>query len=287
MKDKSHLFQGLIVFFALFLLIALLLWLSKSGLPFGSFYRLEVKFDSAGGLFDQAKVLMRGFRIGSVKGVRFEPDGIIVTVSIDRKYQIPVGSTFAIVLYNFIGERAVDIVPSRSEEYLKPGERIRGESRDMMADTQALFSELRKKLAEFGWEKIERLASQLQAALEKIPARLSSLIPPQFREDLVLLEDTARQIKKTFGKIDEQIPALASESRDFLKKLDGLIETAERNQNQLGKVLEKLNSADSSAGKMLQDKEFWEMTKETLDRLNEFLRELKSNPKKYFKFSIF
>jgi phospholipid/cholesterol/gamma-HCH transport system substrate-binding protein len=69
--------------------------------------------------------------------------------------------------------------------------------------------------------------------------------------------------------------------------LDGLIETAERNQNKLGKVLEKLNSADSSAGKMLQDKEFWEMTKETLDRLNEFLRELKSNPKKYFKFSIF
>jgi len=287
MKHKIHFVQGLVVFSALLVLIIFLFWLSESDFLFGSSYPLEVKLDSAMGLIDQSKVLMRGYQIGSVKNIRFESDGIILTLSVAKKYPIPEGSTFAVISYNFMGERAIEITPSPSGAPLRPKTQIRGENRDMMADGQNVLSELRKKLPEIEWEKIEKMAFQLQAALEKIPGQMTSLLPPQFREDLILFADTAREMRKTFKEIDERLASLASENLDFLKKLSGLLETAERNQSQIDQILQKLNSPESSAGKMLQDKEFWEKTRDTLDKINEFLRELKANPKKYFKFSIF
>ena len=157
----------------------------------------------------------------------------------------------------------------------------------MMADVQALVSELRRKLPDFSWEKPEKMVAELQASLEKIPARLSSLLPPKFNEDLVLLEETAREMTRTFRGINDQMTALTADNRDYLKKMTALAEEAGRNQTRLSEILAKLDSPDSSAGKMLLDKEFWNLTKETLDKINEFFTELKKNPKKFFKVSLF
>lgn len=287
MRDRSRYVQGLILFFALVLFLGLVFWLSNQNTPFSSSYRLEVKFESVGGLLDQSKVLMRGYRIGFVKSARFEPDGVVLTLSIDKKCRIPAGSTFAIINYNFIGERAVSIFPSQAGEFLPPNTRVQGENRDMMADAQAVFSDLRKRLAGGQLEDLEGLVSRLENFLENVRPQVNVLLPAQFKDDLRMFRETAQEIRKTFEEGGERIPAVTSDIRAFVERLDGLLEIARRNQTQLEEILKKLSTPESSAGKFIQDKEFWEMTKETLDKLNAFLKDLETNPKKYFKVSIF
>ena len=287
MGDRSRYVQGLILFFALVLFLGFIFWLSNQNIPFSSFYRLEVKFESVGGLLDQAKVLMRGYRVGSVKSARFEPDGVVLTLSIDKKCRIPVGSTFAIINYNFIGERAVSITPSQSGEFLLLNVRVQGENQDMMADAQAVFSNLHKRLASGQLEELEGLVSRLENFLENIRPQINVSLPPQFKEDLRMFRETAEEIRKTFVEMGERVPAVETDVRTFMEKMGGLLEIAQRNQTQLEEILKKLSTPDSSAGKFIQDREFWEMTKETLDKLNAFLKDLEKNPKKYFKVSIF
>ena len=287
MKNKNRYGQGMVVFLALILFLALIFWLSNSNFPFASSYRLEVKFDSAGGLLDQAKVLLRGYRVGFVKGIEFEPDGVVAILSINKAYRVPAGSTCAVINYNFIGERAVSITPSRAGEFLPPKARIRGENQDMMTDAQALFSELRRRLSGNQLDNLDRLVSRLENFMENLHPELSVSLPPQFKDDLKTLRETVEAMRLTFEESGGRVNAMTADIQAFVKKLDGLLELAERNQTQLDKILQKLSTPESSAGKFIQDREFWEMTKDTLEKLNEFLKELKANPKKYFKVSIF
>lgn len=287
MKNKYSTIQGLVAFLALLLLVVFIFWLSNSDFAFFSSYQLEVKFDSAGGLLYQGKVLLRGYRIGSVKSVRFEPDGVVVTLSINRKYRIPAGSTVEVISYNFIGERAVSITPSQSGEFLPPNSQIRGESRDIMADARSFFYDLRERLSSGRLENIERIALRLEDFIENVRPELSLSLPPQFEDDLRMLRETIKDIRLSFEESGGHITAMTSDVQAFVKKVNGLLEISERNQAQLEKILQQLSTPESSAGKFLQDRELWEMTKKTLENLNEFLRELRTNPKKYFKISIF
>jgi len=287
MNNKNRILRGLVVVAAVVLFIALALWLSNSGLPFGASYRLEVKFETAGGLLEQSKVLMRGYRIGTVRGVEFEPDGIVVIVAIDKHYRIPVGSTFAIVNYNFIGERAVGITPSASREFLTANSRLNGESQDMMTDVQAVFGELRRRISGDRLDKLAELASKIEGYLANVRPEISVALPPEFKNDLKTLRESVQAMRLALEESGGRVSAMTSDIQAFVKKLDGLLAETERNQAQLDAILKKLNSEDSSAGKLIQDREFWDMTKATLKELDDFLKELRANPKKFVKVAIF
>ena len=52
-------------------------------------------------------------------------------------------------------------------------------------------------------------------------------------------------------------------------------------------ITQQLNRGEGTAGQLLQNREFFDNLARTIAELNEFLADIKKNPKKYVKFSIF
>jgi phospholipid/cholesterol/gamma-HCH transport system substrate-binding protein len=63
--------------------------------------------------------------------------------------------------------------------------------------------------------------------------------------------------------------------------------SVEEFSGKLNAILEKIDKGEGVAGTLVQDKELSKELKETVAEIRDLLKDIKEDPKKYFKFSIF
>jgi phospholipid/cholesterol/gamma-HCH transport system substrate-binding protein len=287
MANKKRNVRVLVIAGGLALFAFLLLWLSRRSPLFTPTYRLFVTFESVSGLDAQSKVLMRGYPIGLVQGITFEPEGIVVAVDIEKKYRIPSGSALDIENFNLLGDGVINITPARSTEYLAPGARLHGENLDFMAEVRAALRDFRRTRGEFDWGKLDRTLNLADEAFTKLSRELSQLDLARVRADMNSALQATQEIRDDIKQSSERIGALSDDGRTVLAKFGRTLEAADRTQAALDRYLDKLASQTAAGGELLNDREFIANFKETLAEINSFFKEMKKNPKKFFKFSIF
>ncbi|MEY2397779.1 MAG: phospholipid/cholesterol/gamma-HCH transport system substrate-binding protein [Actinomycetota bacterium] len=119
-----------IVFFA-FGFVVMLFWLASSVVSFKQVdkpYSLTANFENAFGVLKNAEVSYIGVPFGHVSGVKRVPNGVRITMSIERGRKIPAGSTANIQRKSAIGEQYIDFFPPPRAQaqpgLLKDGDRI-------------------------------------------------------------------------------------------------------------------------------------------------------------------
>lgn len=287
MANKKRNVRVLVIAGGLVLFAFLLLWLSRRSPLFTPAYRLFVTFESVSGLDAQSKVLMRGYPIGLVHGITFEPEGIVVAVDIEKKYRIPAGSALDIENFNLLGDRVIDITPARSTESLAPGARLHGENLDFMVEVRAALRDFRRTRGEFDWGKLDRTLNLVDKAFTKLSRELSQLDLARVSADMKSALQATQEIRDDIKQSSERIGSLSDDGRAVLAKFGRTLEAADRTQAALDRYLDKLASQTAAGGELLNDREFIANFKETLAEINSFFKEMKKNPKKFFKFSIF
>src|SRR3954468_6610930 len=88
---------GMFVIVAGLVLTMLIVWFGESPSIFRDQTYLTVHYDEAPGVSEGIPVRKSGIRIGEVASIRFddrpgEPDGVLVTLALEKKYKIRAGS---------------------------------------------------------------------------------------------------------------------------------------------------------------------------------------------------
>jgi len=73
-------------------------------------YHVQVHLRNSGGLFERAEVTWRGFTVGRVQAMEFEPDGVVATLAIGKKWQIPADLDAEVHNRSAVGEQYLDLV---------------------------------------------------------------------------------------------------------------------------------------------------------------------------------
>ena len=89
-------------------------------------YTIYAGFRQVIGLEPQAAVRLSGVPIGKVTNIGNDGGGVTVTMEIDNKAQIPQGSKVVVSSVGVMGDKFINITPSKSERYLKNGDYIYG-----------------------------------------------------------------------------------------------------------------------------------------------------------------
>lgn len=106
---------GLIFLVALALLIFGAI--TVRGVPTGAeLYELRVRFDSVSGLKKGDDVRIRGFEMGEVADIRYEPSGIDVQISLYQKIAPRDGYSFMVLPASALGGNYIDYVPGTGPE---------------------------------------------------------------------------------------------------------------------------------------------------------------------------
>lgn len=296
--EKMSYIAGLIVFLAVIVFLSGILWLSGNQIFFSNEYKLHILFDDAVGLQDQSPVFMRGYRIGSTKEVEFEEEKIRVTISVDKRFRIPADSKVEINMLNFLGEKGIMVLPGYAKEYLQPNSVITGENKDLMSIAKNILFTAKEKVEEGDLNRVIANVSEsvesLSKLLGKVNTKVDNLNMALYNTQIMELGQAGKGLKEFLEVAQGETQNFSAESRVSLDKfnltLDQVNDTLEQLavlSSELSEIARDINTGRGTAGELLQNKAYIESLNETIKQLTAFLVDIRENPKKYVKFSIF
>jgi phospholipid/cholesterol/gamma-HCH transport system substrate-binding protein len=98
--------------------------------------------------------------------------------------------------------------------------------------------------------------------------------------------EDVRELNRKLTSRESTIGMLLGD-RDFYDRGIALIERADRSMASLEDVTGRLQRGEGTAGKLLADRELYDRLNRTAEDLDLLVRDIKENPKRYLKFSLF
>ena len=259
-------------------------------------------YDEVDGLLVGANVMINGLSIGNVTELDFLPNStkIIVTLKVKDKLNFSSKSTASIYETGVLGGLAISIEPLfERESIVKTGD--------------TLMSSVRPGLTELINRQIEPLSRQLQSTITSVDSIFtgaSNVLNRQTQEEIkesisvltsainaiknssVIIEEilTSKntQINNTldnFEKISANLSNVSDELNSF--GLTSLLSNLEVSVDGISSIIDKLDSDDSTLGKLINEDEVYDNLNSSIESLNILINDIKTNPKKYVHFSVF
>lgn len=293
MKRRDEVLVGLLLIIATVVGFSGTIWLARGGLASG--YPVYARFPWGAGLKSGQPVLLAGVNVGFVQKVELIPDGTLaVTLEIKNEYQIPKGSTAAVEPNGIFGDQLIALTPQRLvTEYHVSGDTLAaGEgsptTADLLAagdsiatDVEGITAAVRREFVDGGGIAELRRAS---ADLAVLIRELGTIARTQSEE----LSRTQQLLRRTLAAVDSL--AVDSTVRNVQRTSASLAQLSEdltTTQQQVRSVVTKLDSGDGTAGLLLNDPSIYRRVDSLLMRLDALAVDVKANPRRYIKLSIF
>lgn len=291
---------GFFVLFSGFFIIG-----DQEGL-FSSKYELYARFNNIEGLTVGAPVRLGGLKVGTIGDIWFSgiADEKAITVkmlikssSFDR---ICVDSKAKLGNMGLLGDRTIEIsLGSFDSEPIEPGQFIVSKGGHVLEDIMELTGNAKQIT-----DKINEGEGSLAKIINdpRLYTNLDSL--------LIIWSEISRKINEGEGNLAALMndSALYNNLTKFLNGSSAFIEKVNAGEGDLGKLtngkgdlynrtdsalielnitLEKINSGEGTLGQLVSNAELYEKLSSTLESLDSLIVDIRENPKRYVKLSLF
>ncbi len=294
MKRRDEVLVGVLMTVGLALAILGTIWLSRGGLAKG--YPLYARFGWGSGLKQGQQVQLGGVSIGYVDEVDLELQGgtILVTMRIDRKYQVPQTSIAYVEAYGIFGDQIIALKPTEptpttfAENDTIPAGKPAPTTAQIIAQADSIGKTLGDVAEAFEIQLvqsggIEDLRRSI-AGMNRLVAQLNTIAGEQARQ----LTLTQQGLRSALAAIDSAtVDSTVRNLRTTSANLATLTESFGRTSAHLETVLAKVDSGSGTAALLLNDPNLYLDMRKVTTRLDSLLAELQANPRKFLKFSVF
>ena len=285
---------GLFSIIAIVILIACYSWFTEI-MESRKYTPLKVKFKNAGNIEIGSTITVHGVKKGRVKELKIEDDGVVVFLQVELDFPLKEGTKFFILESNLMGDVLLEIIPGGEEQVL---------------DLELIQTGEKN----YGLTKLVAELSEVVYGIESILSRITN--KEGFLENLQSIVDTSNviinKINKSIDSNSAEIDKLISNASEISERLSRIIKNNEENINQtfalssevitkLNKTLNKMEDVtqnfqeisdkmlqeDSSFNRLITEKDLYENLLKATVSLDSLLKDIKENPKRYFKIKVF
>ncbi|MBR2606343.1 MAG: MCE family protein [Bacteroidaceae bacterium] len=251
-----------------------------------------VRFSDVCQLVNSSPVFINGYSVGNVRNINYDyanPGNIIVTIEIDERMKVPMGS-YATITTHMLGGTDISLVLGNSGNMLTPGDTLAGYPDKgiatvasekilpafdkMLPKLDSILGNLNTLLANPSLNNTVDNAAMLTEELKKTTAGINKLIAkdvPAITDRMIKLEDDMLAVSGQLKQID-------------YKNIASQLENTLRNIEQLTIVL---NSKEGTMGLLLNDTALYRNLCTTCEQATALLQNLREEPKRYVHFSLF
>ncbi len=268
------------------------------------------------GLIKANPVVVNGLRVGQVKNVYFNPDmsgNIMVSMMLSTNLPIPSNSTARIFSSDLMGSKAIELVLGDSKVPIQRGDTLRSSVEGgLMAEVNAQMAPIKNK-AEDLMTSIDTLVTAFQLIFNESARKNLS-------ESFLNIEKTLANLQNATSNIDTLVVEESSRISAILINIDSLTLTLNENRDDFTRIirnfrtisdsladveipatfahinsaladvetiLEKVNNGHGTLGMLMNDDSLYLELNRSATALDSLINDVKNNPKKYVRFSLF
>ena len=260
-----------------------------------------VEFDHIDGLNEASIVTISGFKVGKVVKINFNDTPgkrgtLIVKLSVANDFRFSTESTVRLYSAGLTGGQNLAIIPEYQGADAKSGDFLKGNIEP------GFVGALSDKLA----PKLEHTMIEIDSLVTGFNQVLDYKSRKSLNRSILSLENTILDVRKTLAGVNtmlysnkETIEATFKNAKkitdDFSKvseklagtNLGNTIKKAEATLSSLNAVLEEMKNGKGTLGKLMTDDAMYTNLTNASKELEELLREMKLNPKRFVHFSLF
>ena len=277
---------------------------------------LHVRYHNVSGLVTANPILLNGMQIGQVSSVKFAPDysgDIMVSLLISKPFPIPVDTKARIINATLLGDKSVELVLGKSKILAKNNDTLQGSvevdlkeqvnaalapikarAEQILTNADSLITALNDALGRRGNNSLKASMQDLQSTfhnLNETTASLNKMVKTNQKKigtiisNVDSLSGTLSHNRKNIGAIVQNLKNVS----DSLSSADlkGMVGNASKTLNQLQLILKKVNAGQGTAGAIMTNDSLYLEINRSVIQLQKLLKDIRQNPHRYLKFSVF
>jgi phospholipid/cholesterol/gamma-HCH transport system substrate-binding protein len=273
-------------------------------------------YRNVNGLNPSSPVFINGVKVGHVGDVQFAPSmngDIIVTLEFSHKFPIPKNSTAKIFSEDLMGTKAVEILLGPGGDYAQSGDTLRTDVETSLKDAvnqqilplklkaEDLLSSIDTMVAAvqgvFNKEALADLNASIKSIrhtfknLESTTQNIDTLVTTQsgrLASILYNIDMITRNINNNSQEINRIFANLASLSDTVAQSnISGIIKNLDKTVDGLSSIAGKINNGEGTLGLLIKDDKLYKDLQKSSEDLNLLLEDIRLNPKRYVRISVF
>jgi len=298
MRDRTvELRVGIVVLLAAIIFVWGIIWVKEYRFRQDR-YTASVLFPNVGALDVGDPVTVLGVKKGEVEKIILHQGYVLVTFNLTTDVELKEDARFTVMNIGLMGERFVAIEPGHGEKpldlsrpplgYYDTGiPEVMGMMGQMVAEIRNLTGYLRGAL---GTEWSERKIKESIDNVNQLSSDLASLLNKNKAKIDKSINDFLYASSKLKEMVDRNEPKLDTTLSNFSYasgRLEKITSTLEDLSTSLKNVSERVEKGEGTLGQLLNDETLYQDLKRTTDSIDELIKDIKENPKRYFKFELF
>jgi phospholipid/cholesterol/gamma-HCH transport system substrate-binding protein len=285
---------GIVFFIASLILVIGLIWLSEQTVGWRT-YELKVRFKTVQGLKRGDPVYLVGVKIGKVeKPPEFRHGMAEATIFLEEDKKIPRGSKFLLGSGGLISGKVINIVPSDSADYYVDGEIVNGELAGGLDELTPAIVDLEKRIhASVDTLLSDANVDRMQTVLRhvRVTTALLEAILAQNQQNIDLtlanLRAGSEHLKKMFNHNSSRIDSTVANLASATARLDTASNDLAATATSLKQASQALGNRQGTLGALIYERSLHDSLTATMQNLNALIEDIKKNPQKYVKVTVF
>jgi phospholipid/cholesterol/gamma-HCH transport system substrate-binding protein len=276
---------------------------------------IYAKYRDTKGLIVSNPVFVNGFQVGTVfeiENLNANLSEISVAIKMNNNYQIPVNS-IATIQENPLGTNSIYISLGNATSYLKNGDTVK------TAPATSLLGDFMNTLSPMG-EQFKKTIDELRKVLVNVNDVMDEENKDHFKELISNLTKTSDNLNKSMASIQQMVDKQGGSIAQTADNLNGFTKNLADNNKKISNIinnldstsqsikdanlnktikeiqtalvginltLQKLNTGNGTAAKLMNDPAVYTELKNTINSVNTLVDDIKVHPKRYINLSVF
>jgi phospholipid/cholesterol/gamma-HCH transport system substrate-binding protein len=302
---NQTLWVGVFLILGMICILAALFILTDAAI-FRGRYIVTTTVPDAGGIRRGDPVRMLGVNIGRVQRFKIDPQGVAIRLELEGEYDVPTDSHVLLKSSGLLGGMVAEIVPGNSTQELRGGATLPGQTDEAMMDevnrlageVEQVLTRVQSVLSDANIESIGSTTRNLDAGsaqMRKLLGDVSVAVNDQRRE-LRTLSASLQRSAEGFEKVatGPELERTLKQVDAATARMDTVMASLEKTSATVETVMGRLERGEGTAGKLLRDEELYRnmnaamlnMNQATVN-INKLSEEVRRDPRKYLKLSVF
>ena len=299
--------------------IAILVWglnFLKGKDLFGRQHTYYAVYDDIGGLLPTSYVFINGMKVGQVSKIKYadpQMKKFIVRFELPSNLELPTNSVAEVFNSDILGSKAMRVIIGDATTMLNPGD-------TMLSNTEGSMLNEVGKILEPYTDKLENIISNADTVVGNLKKITDDETQRNFRSAMTNINNISQRLANLSANLDNIVGSEKGKIQDFIANIDSLSSTLSHNSGKLqtiinnisdisddvakanlgetlknlnktvddlSKTMSKISGNKGNIGKLINDDNLYDNLQKSIEDLDALIKDIKENPKKYIKVSVF